>query len=169
MLSDNDLVLRLVELDDAEFILSLRLDQKRAQFLNETDSSVEKQKEWIREYKKREAKAQEFYFLIEKDYMSYGTIRIYKITDKTCYWGSWITKPTSPRGFGKRALTLVLKFIFDELKKEKVFFSVELDNKAGKKLYLELGSKLINEDEKEITYSLTKDEFYNTAIARLSK
>lgn len=161
--------LRLVEVEDAQFILSLRLDPRRAKFLNETDSSLEKQVDWINEYKKREAKKEEYYFLIQKNNKPLGNIRIYKISDAACFWGSWITKPGSAKGCGKEALLLVLKFIFEELKKEQALFTVEKDNEKGNELYRELGAEVIKEDSKEFTFSLSKDGYYNTAIKRLSR
>ena len=167
-LCDDKVNLRLVEVKDSEFILSLRLDPQRASYLNSTDASVEKQREWTRNYKLREAQNKEFYFLIEAQGEALGTIRVYNITDNNCYWGSWITKPNSPKGFGKRALILTLKFIFEELNKEETIFTVEQENAKGKKLYLELGSTIINEDSKEITFVLKKNDFYNVGIKRLS-
>jgi RimJ/RimL family protein N-acetyltransferase len=167
-LYDDKVNLRLVEVKDSEFILSLRLDPQRANYLNATDASVEKQREWTRNYKQREAKNKEFYFVIEASGEALGTIRIYNIMDNNCYWGSWITKPNSPKGFGKRALILTLKFIFEELNKEETIFTVEQENENGKKLYLELGSTIINENSKEITFVLKKNDFYNVGIKRLS-
>jgi RimJ/RimL family protein N-acetyltransferase len=168
-LKDEKIQLRLVEKQDAEFILSLRLDNSRAQFLNETDASVKKQEKWIEDYKVREADKKEYYFLIEDDANQYGTIRVYKVEEDRCYWGSWITKPGSPKGFGKRALVLTLKFIFEDLKKEKAIFTVEQENLQGKKLYQELGSSIIDENGKELTFLLQKNDFYNTGLERLQK
>ncbi len=46
---------RFVEESDAEFILSLRTDPKLSRYLHATDNDVEKQRQWIRKYKEREA------------------------------------------------------------------------------------------------------------------
>ena len=50
---------RLVEEDDAEFILKLRTNRKLSRYLHKTDADIEKQIQWIRNYKKREL---ELYF-----------------------------------------------------------------------------------------------------------
>ena len=49
MLSTKNIKLELITEDDAEMILKLRTDPKLNKFLSKTDSSIEKQKEWIRE------------------------------------------------------------------------------------------------------------------------
>ncbi|MGI7619221.1 N-acetyltransferase, partial [Campylobacter coli] len=54
--------LYLVETKDAEFILKLR--SEKGKYLNQVEYNINKQKEWIKNYKEREAKGEEFYFLI---------------------------------------------------------------------------------------------------------
>ena len=46
--------LSLVEENDAEFILSLRLDEKYNKFLSSVSSEIEDQKKWIKQYKNEE-------------------------------------------------------------------------------------------------------------------
>ena len=85
---------RLVELSDAEFILNLRLDPKVSRFLSPTDSSLDKQVAWLQGYKEREAKGQEFYYIVHRrdNDLPIGTIRIYDfdIRKSSFCWGSWI-------------------------------------------------------------------------------
>lgn len=45
---------RLVGEEDAEFIVHLRTDEKLSRYINKTNVGVDKQKEWIKQYKKRE-------------------------------------------------------------------------------------------------------------------
>ena len=45
---------RLVREEDAEFIVKLRTDPKLGRYIHATDNNVEKQRKWIRDYKKRE-------------------------------------------------------------------------------------------------------------------
>ena len=47
----NNIDLRPVEIDDAEFILSLRIDQKLNQYLSPVENDLEKQREWIKNYR----------------------------------------------------------------------------------------------------------------------
>lgn len=44
------IVLRNVQVEDAEFILSLRLDPQKGGHLSPVEADVEKQREWIRQY-----------------------------------------------------------------------------------------------------------------------
>jgi hypothetical protein len=52
MLKGKNISLRLVNIEDANFILNLRLNQ--GSFLSKTNPSLDIQKEWIKKYKKRE-------------------------------------------------------------------------------------------------------------------
>ena len=53
--------LRLVELEDAQFIVSLRNYAKSQKFLSSTSTSIEVQEQWMRDYKLREKHCIEFY------------------------------------------------------------------------------------------------------------
>ena len=67
--------------------LDLRLDNRLNQFMSRVDNDLNKQIEWIRDYKKR---PEEFYFIIEsKNKEDYGTIRVYDIKGDSFCWGSW--------------------------------------------------------------------------------
>ena len=47
----NNIDLRPVEIDDAKFILSLRIDPKLNQYLSPVENDLEKQREWIKNYR----------------------------------------------------------------------------------------------------------------------
>ena len=49
------LQVRLVNEDDAEYILKLRSDSKLGMFLSATQNDLEKQQQWIQNYKIKEA------------------------------------------------------------------------------------------------------------------
>jgi len=86
---------RLVQESDAEFIVKLRSDPKLGRFLHASDGDVQKQIEWTREYKKREAEGLDYYFIFSKDGEDFGLCRIYNIdwTHLTFTNGSWVCKP----------------------------------------------------------------------------
>ena len=48
------LKVRLVNENDADFILSLRTDPNRTKYMITLDDEIESQRRWIQEYKKRE-------------------------------------------------------------------------------------------------------------------
>lgn len=96
--------LRLVEESDAEFILSLRLDERYNRFLSEVDPKLEAQRSWIRAYKTEEQEGREFYFIIERnDGVPCGTVRVYDFKDDSFCWGSWIQQ-LSPSNSDSRML-----------------------------------------------------------------
>ena len=54
--------MRTVEIDDAEFVYTMRQDQNKTKYLSKVSGTIQDQKEWIAQYKKREADKKEFYF-----------------------------------------------------------------------------------------------------------
>ncbi len=93
------LFVRLVNEDDADFIISLRTDAQRGQFLSNTDENVGKQRSWIRDYKVRERVGGEYYFVFEKPRGErLGVSRIYDIKKETFTTGSWVFKKDAPFG-----------------------------------------------------------------------
>lgn len=90
---------RFVNEEDSEFIVNLRTDSQRGQFISSTDASVEKQREWIRDYKKRESQGTDYYFMFETlSGERLGVSRIYEIKKETFQTGSWVFKKDSPFG-----------------------------------------------------------------------
>ena len=90
---------RFVNEEDSEFIVMLRTDSQRGQYISSTDSSVEKQREWIRDYKKRELQGTDYYFMFESPKGErIGVSRIYEIKKETFQTGSWVFKKDAPFG-----------------------------------------------------------------------
>ena len=87
------LKVRLVNDGDAEFILSLRADPVRTKYMITLDNEIRFQEEWIKEYKKREKRGLDYYFIYSNmNNMSIGVNRISKIDTekKTAKSSSWI-------------------------------------------------------------------------------
>ena len=90
---------RFVDESDAEFIVGLRTDAQRGQFISKTGGNVEKQREWIRDYKKRERQGTDYYFMFEtRAGERLGVSRIYEIKKETFQTGSWVFKKDAPFG-----------------------------------------------------------------------
>ena len=87
------LYVRLVLEDDAEFINDLRQDLKLSRFISPTEDNVDKQKEWIRNYKHRERAGEDNYFIYYHNGKPIGVNRIYDIKDNSFIHGSWIFIP----------------------------------------------------------------------------
>lgn len=150
---------RLVREEDAEFILSLRNNPELNQYIHPTDNDVEKQRQWLREYKKREIDGLEYYFIYSMNDEPFGLDRVYSINkeDNSYTWGSWICKP------GISAAQLMLQYIVSSdiinnfIGLEQCFYDVRKDNL--KVLYFHrktLRSDESGETELDILFSNTK-------------
>lgn len=86
---------RLVEMEDAEFIRSLRNNEKLSRYINPTSAEIEDQMAWLKAYKIREMKGEDFYImhLKEDKKTKLGLNRIYDITEDTFEFGSWLYSP----------------------------------------------------------------------------
>ena len=61
VLEKYNLKFRFVEENDASFLVDLRTNPEKAKFISSTNSDIEMQRAWIREYKQREQSKSEFY------------------------------------------------------------------------------------------------------------
>lgn len=156
---------RFVEEGDAEFIVRLRTDPRLSRFIHDTDSDVEKQREWIRNYKVREAEGKEYYFVISHNDISAGLIRIYNIHDKIFTVGSIIMDKDAPFHCVLAATIMAKEVAFEilDMELEDTFDGVHVDNKQVIKLSLSWGKKEYRrfQDVKGeyIAYRLTKEDY----------
>ena len=156
---------RLVNEDNAAFILKLRTDERLTRYIHDTENDLDKQKEWIRAYKERERLGTEYYFVVSSNGTDIGVIRIYNIHEKTFTVGSIIMSPEAPL-HGALATTIVTKEIAFEmlgLELEDTFDGVHVDNKQVIKLSLSWGKKEYRrfQDVKGeyIAFRLTKEDY----------
>jgi RimJ/RimL family protein N-acetyltransferase len=149
--------LRLVEVSDAHFILSLRLDKKYNAYLSDVNADIESQKKWIEAYKIKENKKEEFYFLIERlDGTPCGTVRIYDLTNDSFCWGSWILNEKKSRYSAIESALLVYQFGFNTLNFEKSHFDVIKDNKSVISFHKKMGAVQIGENTDSYLYNIDK-------------
>ena len=82
---------RLVEIEDADFIVSLRTDKRLSRFISRTSSIIEDQVKWIEEYKKRESNGEEIYIIcLDSNEKRLGVNRLYNIKENEFEVGSWL-------------------------------------------------------------------------------
>lgn len=152
------LVCRLVREEDAPFILMLRTDEKLSRFVHAVNPSLEEQIEWIRQYKEREKRGEDYYFIYFSKGEPVGVNRIYNITENSSTSGSWLCR--------KDAATeesLATNFIASEI--EDLFeippatFTVSRRNKQVLRFNLMMGAEIINEDEVEYTLRMNKEKY----------
>jgi len=151
MIEARTIRLRLVEIDDAEFILGLRLDSKYNRYLSATSNDVSNQQAWIKEYKERELEKKEYYFIIERkvDNLRIGTVRLYGFIEKdnSFCWGSWILNENKTRTAAIESALLVYQFAFDEIGFSRSYFDVGKENKSVLSFHEKMGAKQTGEDE----------------------
>ncbi len=149
--------LRDIELEDAEFILQLRLNESKSKHISKIENDLEKQIQFIKNYK---INNKDFYFIIEnKNQERLGTVRIYNIINSEFCWGSWITIPNAPKFCAIESALLIYKFAFFEKGFELTKFDVRKDNYSVNDFHQRMGSKIYDEDELNFYYIYTKEDF----------
>ena len=161
--------LRLVNEEDAAFIVNLRTDPQLGRYIHSTSSDVELQKAWIRTYKEREAAGLEYYFIFYKDGKPFGVNRLYHMEEVNRFTsGSWICLPYTDTNLVV-ASSLIPRIIAFEMLGREMEFGVEgchEDNKKVIKFNLMVGMKIkgtrVEEKGKYYTFNLVKDDFYKS-------
>ena len=112
--------LRPVALSDAEFIVALRTDPRRSQFIHPISSHLPDQVAWLQRYFDRVG---DYYFIIERldDGRPAGTIGLYDVDAalKAAEWGRWVAQVGS--GAGVEGLLLLYRVAFELLELEVVY------------------------------------------------
>lgn len=149
--------LRLIEVTDAEFVLSLRLDERYNQFLSSVDPSVAAQKAWIESYKENERAGRQFYFIIENnDGVPCGTVRIYDLLADSFCWGSWILNADKTRYAALESALLVYEFGFRHLGFHRSHFDVRKGNEHVISFHEKMGAVRVAEDEENLYFEISE-------------
>lgn len=152
--------LRLAEIEDAEFILKLRLDPKLGRYLSPTNIDVNKQIEWLEKYKLKEKKNEEYYFIAEDQFQNrYGTIRLYNFKNEGFESGSWIFANETPPNMAIKADIIGREFAFEFLQAKYCRFEVLKDNKSVIRYQLRYNPTIIGEDDTKLYFILSKEKF----------
>ena len=151
---------RFVGEDDAEFILSLRTNPELNRFIHATSSDIENQRQWIRDYKKREMDGVEYYFIYSKDGPPFCVNRIYGINGDEGTTGSWICAlKTNPVDVLTTSIVLYY-IVFDEIKLRRVLFDTRKDNLSALKVNRALGGVCIDETDKDYFFQLIPSKYH---------
>lgn len=158
-LQGNFVNLREVTIDDVEFILNLRCNQKKSKFLHKTEYNIEKQVNYIKNYLKKD---DEWYFIIEnKEHKPLGTIRIYDVKGKQYTGGSWLMVDEASPSEVLEGSLLLKNYAFNVLGFEKDCFDVRKENKKVVRFHKICGAKIVNENDIDYFFELTKETFEN--------
>lgn len=106
---------RFVNVEDAEFILSLRTDSIKKRYIGKTDDTLESQITWISGYKQREAEGTDYYFLYTFQGKPAGVNRIYNIEGDHFIHGSWVFSNDVPPFCSLAASIIAREIAFDVL------------------------------------------------------
>lgn len=148
---------------DAEFILSLRLNPELNRHVSRVEANLQGQIEWLRNYKEREARRTEFYFII-KDHQDkkLGTVRLYDFRAESFCWGSWMVMPGSPRKTAIESALNVYEFAFYTLGFNASHFDVRNDNVRVIGFHERMGAEMTSSNELDSFFSFTKEVYEMT-------
>jgi len=155
--------LRFVEVEDAEFILSLRNDERLGKFLSKTSNDLSDQVNWIKKYKEREKLGEEFYFVVEDlAGIKYGVTRISELKEGSAFeLGSWLFSRASPSGMAIKADIIAKEIGFDQLGFNLCKFNVRKENTSVLNYHLRYMPIKVDETDLDTFFNLSKENFNN--------
>lgn len=158
--SGKNIILTCAKVEDAEFILSLRNDEKLNRFVSKVSPELSKQRQWLEEYKKREAVFSEFYFIIRDLNMKpLGTVRLYDFQSNSFCWGSWMVSSEGPRKTAIESAICVYEFAFYDLGFKRSHFDVRNENKKVIAFHKRMGAKEVRRDDQDSFFIYEIEEY----------
>ena len=82
------LVLQDASVEDAAFILNLRMDPIKSQYMSATSAKLEDQIDWLKSYQR--SRDQAYFTIRDKSMNRLGCIRMYDPVEDSYCWGSWL-------------------------------------------------------------------------------
>ncbi|MCA5931513.1 GNAT family N-acetyltransferase [Pectobacterium versatile] len=155
----------LATLSDSEFIFSLRVNKKLNKYISTFSGKVEDQRKWLEDYKKRELKGKEFYYIISRNDngIPIGTVRLYDFIEKdnSFCWGSWIINENKTPSSAIESALLVYKIGFEHLKFSSSHFFVDKKNSLVIDFHKKSGAKIIDEDDINIFFNYNPNIYHS--------
>lgn len=152
--------LRTVEIEDARFILDMRMNKSKTQYLSKVENSLSKQEDWLRNYKKKEKLGQEYYFVIEGEGSeSLGLLRVYDLQPESFCWGSWLIKDGAPKSTAIESALLIYEFGFGWLGYYQCHFDVRKENSRVIAFHLRFGAIITQEDLNNYFFVYRKESY----------
>ena len=160
---------RLVDEQDADFILKLRCDKTLRRYIHETNPSVQRQLEWIRSYKKRECKGEEYYFVFQIEGIPVGVYRLYNISGDSFTCGSWVFSRKSPIGAGILGCIISRELAYEELSLNRCFTDVNKDNISSLQFQMSFNPIILREEGGMVYFEHIKENFYKVKPIYISR
>ena len=160
IINGKNINLRTVIEDDAKFIFHLRQDPVKTQYISKVTGTVENQRKWIKDYKKREKAQLEYYFVIEsKSREPLGLVRIYDFKDNSFCWGSWLIKNNAPKLTGIESALQIYEFAFYTMNFTQSHFDVRKENEKVIAFHKRFGAKVIDENKIDYFFTIIKNDY----------
>ncbi|PIX78858.1 MAG: N-acetyltransferase [Piscirickettsiaceae bacterium CG_4_10_14_3_um_filter_44_349] len=152
--------LRPARVEGAEFILGLRLQQHKTQYLSPVENNLAKQQAWLQNYQQKEQQGLEYYFVIEsKQHENLGLVRVYDLQPDSFCWGSWLIKDNAPKTTAIESALLVYEFGFGELGYKQAHFDVRKGNDRVIAFHQRFGASITHEDELNYYFNYTLEDY----------
>ena len=153
-------IFKLVDKEDAQFIVDLRTDSTLSRFLSQTTNSVTDQEKWIENYKVRKSNKKEYYFItLNKKGDRLGLNRLYNFDEKSFEIGSWLFLPNLVDSSSIIGDIAARDFGFEVLNFEYCRFEVRKLNKSVVRYHLNYGPEKIGEDDLNFYFKLGKEKY----------
>lgn len=155
-----NIVLRLIQPEDAEYVHGLRTNPAYNQHLSSVSGTAADQRRWIETYKAREADLRELYYVIERrDGIPCGLVRLYDIGEDSFTWGSWILDQNKTRKAALESAVLVYIVAFDLLGIPNARFDVRRENGNTLAFHRRFGATETHETEEDIYFTYPRSRF----------
>jgi RimJ/RimL family protein N-acetyltransferase len=149
--------------EDAEFILSLRLDPVKNAHLSKTLDDLDAQRAWLHRYASDDGQA---YFIITHDEAAIGTIRVYDVRETSFSWGSWILTDGAPRSSAVESTLMIYAFGL-ACNFAQSHFEVRRANEKVWQYHERCGAVRVGEDQQDYFYEID-EQAMRALLARYS-
>jgi len=142
---------RNAQIDDADFILSLRTDKEKSRYLSSVNGDLNEQRAWLERYSKDYSQA---YFIIEYQGEAIGIVRLYDQQRSSFCWGSWILVNSRPNHAAMESALMVYAYAVDHLGFTAAHFDVRKGNERVWQFHERFGAVRVDENEEDYFYRL---------------
>lgn len=151
---------RLVDVQDAEFIVNIR-NLSKSKYIHQTSIDIHKQEQWILDYKQREMQGDEYYFIFIRNNERLGTSRVYGVDreNKTLTTGSWVFGPQAASTDAVLANFITRELTFELFPDYRYLFDVMKGNKQVLRFHKMFNPISIGETEDSYLFELNVDEY----------
>ena len=148
--------LRRVQVSDASFILSLRLDPLKSRYISPTSDSLELQQQWIQRC--IDSPEEVLFIISDKTGRNLGSIRMYSPNSLNYTWGSWLLLDGLSPSIAVESLALLYSY-GKYLGFDHALLDVRKENTSVWKFHEKVtGAKLVSEDHLDKFYVVCSEE-----------